>query len=529
VKFFSSSGFRALALGAFLVLGLTACDPQPSVTSMDPPDESTNVPTTTSVVLQLSEPADPATVNSNGVRILRPDGTVVPASYNTDAAGSLVSMTPSSPLATLTKYEVRTNTNLRTESGVSYASLRNSFTTGTTGTPGSGLNFNRTSIGGLNAPTVVTRGPDKKLYVGNAFGEIRRWNLDASGVPTGSPQLFKPVGDRTIIGLTFDPASTQSEPIVWISHNTLGYQNMPNYTGKVSVLTGPGLNPRDVITGLPRSVKDHFTNSIRFGPDGKLYIAQGANNGYGAPDAAWGNRAEDPLSAAILVASVNPFTATVNVNPNSGYDPSATNAPVKRYATGVRNAYDLVWHPNGKLYAPVNESAGGNAPAGPDNEALFDLPAGRDFLADIQPGGYYGHPNPSVGRYVLNGGNPTSGVDPWEVPQYTMGVRPESNWRRPILDFGLHRSANGIDVYRNGAFNSALKNHLVVAEFSNGDDLLDLTLNSSGGVTSVKRLAGGFNNPLDLFCSTEFGTIYVVEYGDADTGSGGALVTLRPA
>jgi hypothetical protein len=56
-----------------------------------------------------------------------------------------------------------------------------------------------------------------------------------------------------------------------------------------------------------------------------------------------------------------------------------------------------------------------------------------------------------------------------------------------------------------------------------------VTLNSTGGVASVKRLVGGFNNPLDLFVSHQYGNIYVLEYGDADTGAGGALVTLRPA
>jgi glucose/arabinose dehydrogenase len=529
VKLFSSST-RALLLAGFVGIGLTACAPQPTVRSVEPANGATNVSTTTSVVLQLSEPVNPSTVDAYAVRILRPDMTVVPANYNTDAAGSLISMTPTSPLAVNTRYEVRTNSNLKSESGATFASLRSSFTTGTSGTPSSGLSFTRSSVGGLAAPTVVTRGPDKKLYVGTALGEIRRYNLDANGLPTGTPQVLKPLGDRTIIGLVFDPSSTADNLILWVSHNTLGYRNMPNYTGKVSVLTGTNLSPRDVITGLPRSVKDHFTNGIRFGrgTDKRLYIAQGANTGYGAPTAAWGNRPEDPLSAAILVADVNVFSPTINVSPGAGYNPNAADAKVKVYASGVRNAYDLVWHPNGKLYAPVNESADGNAPAGPNNPALFDLPAGKDFLAQIQQGGYYGHPNPSIGRYVLNGGNPTSGVDPWEQPQYPVGVHPESNWRRPIADLGVHRSADGIDVYHHRAFNSALYDHLLIAEFSNGDDILDVTLNSTGGVASVKRLTGGFNNPLDLFVSQQYGTIYVLEYGDADTGGGGALVTLRP-
>src|SRR5215213_691846 len=281
---------RALVLVGVVGIGLAACAPQPTVRSVEPANGATNVSTTTSVVLQLSEPVDPATVNGNAVRILRPDSTVVPANYNTDAAGSLVSMTPTAPLATNTRFEVRTNTNLKSESGATFASLRSSFTTGTSGTASSGLSFSRSSVGGITAPTVVTRGPDKKLYVGNALGEVRRYTLDASGVPTGSPQVLKPVGDRTIIGLVFDPSSTADNVVLWVSHNSLGYRNMPNYTGKVSVLTGPDLSARDVITGLPRSVKDHFTNSIRWHPDGRLYISQGANTSYGAPTPGWGNR-----------------------------------------------------------------------------------------------------------------------------------------------------------------------------------------------------------------------------------------------
>ena len=48
---------------------------------------------------------------------------------------------------------------------------------------------------------------------------------------------------------------------------------------------------------------------------------------------------------------------------------------------------------------------------------------------------------------MLNGGNPTAAVDPFETPQYPVGVQPDAKYQRPILDLGLHRSANGIDEY----------------------------------------------------------------------------------
>ena len=76
---------------------------------------------------------------------------------------------------------------------------------------------------------------------------------------------------------------------------------MPDWSSQIARLTGADLGTyTEVVTNLPRSVKDHETNSLAFGPDGALYFTQGANNAMGAPDSAWGNRAEHLLNAAVL-------------------------------------------------------------------------------------------------------------------------------------------------------------------------------------------------------------------------------------
>ena len=152
-------------------------------------------------------------------------------------------------------------------------------------------------------------------------------------------------------------------------------------------------------------MKDHETNSIAFGPDGALYFTQGANNAMGAPDGAWGNRAEQLLSAAVLRLDPAKLPATLpakGVNVRTGdagsYNPYAANAPLTIYASGIRNAYDLVWHSNGHLYVPTNGSAaGGNVPAVPADgpcPATLREPARRHLrrspkvaARDQQPGG----------------------------------------------------------------------------------------------------------------------------------------------
>lgn len=61
--------------------------------------------------------------------------------------------------------------------------------------------------------------------------------------------------------------------------------------------------------GLPRSGKDHLTNSADFRKDGYLYVMQGSLSANGAPDSAWYMRSEERLSGAVLRVDVNAIAA----------------------------------------------------------------------------------------------------------------------------------------------------------------------------------------------------------------------------
>jgi len=507
-----------------------------TILSSDPADGQTSVDTTSSVSLAPSANIDDSTLNSGTVKLLRPDNTQVAGHYNTDAAGGTISFTPSAQLATNTKYTIQTTAGLKDPDGNPYAPFTASFTTGASSLPPPPVKFTPTTLSDINGPTTMVIGPDKNMYVGTALGQIYRYPINGqNGTFSGPPFIASPFGQyaRTITGIALDPSSTATNVKLWVSHGLLQDKNVPNFTGKVSLVSGPNLSTvQDKIVQLPRSVRDHMNNGIVFGPDGKLYIAQGAMSGYGGADPNWGFRAETPLSASILVADVlhdSHFAGTnsVNVNTDNGYNPKAANAPVKVYAQGTRNPFDLVWTTAGSLYAPVNESAQGNTPAGPNNnpEALTGLGAGRDYLAKIIQGKYYGHPNPSQGHYVLNGGNPTAAVDPFETPQYKVGTQPDPLYQRPILDLGLHRSADGIDEYGSNKFGSVMQGKLVIAEFSNGDDIIAVNPNNTSDRFQV---ASGFFNPLDVRVSQSTGRIYVAEFGNEPDGTGGHITLLTP-
>ena len=171
----------------------------------------------------------------------------------------------------------------------------------------------------------------------------------------------------------------------------------------------------------------------------------------GGPDSAWGMRQEHLLNAAVLQIDLNAIAQrrkdgqgplNVKTEGAGAYDPSAKNAPLKLYATGIRNGYDLIWASNGHLYVPSNGSAaGGTTPTGGgvtgSSNVAYTEP---DYLYDVVQGGYYGHPNPAAGQWVMDGGNPTSGVDPDEVPTYPVGTQPDSNYRGAAFDFGTNYS-----------------------------------------------------------------------------------------
>ncbi|HEV2706946.1 MAG TPA: PQQ-dependent sugar dehydrogenase [Pyrinomonadaceae bacterium] len=334
-----------------------------------------------------------------------------------------------------------------------------------------------------NPTTMLIQG--NRLFVGQQNGKIHIFTLDAKLNVTAVKCIdtiynYGPPNPRLLTGMTFGPYfavdSTDSiGPDLYVSHSDGHFYDPsidPN-SGTVTKLLAPNYQTGvDIVKGLPRSKGDHAPNGLVLGPDGFLYLAIGGNTNAGLPSDFFLNWPEVPKGAAILKIDYSGAVST--------------------YATGFRNPYDMVWHTNGQLYVNDNgANAGfGNAPdpttCGAPGYDPGDQP---DELNRIEVNRYYGHPNPSRGECIFNGGQ---------------------NYFPPIYTYGLHTSSDGITEYTDSLI-PGFQGNLFTANWASGD-VIRLQLSADGKtVKSGGVFASGFGNPIDVVVNSD--TFFIAEHG----------------
>ena len=287
-------------------------------------------------------------------------------------------------------------------------------------------------------PTSITFGPDGRLYVALQEGDIVA--LDESGSST-----VYATGFNTPTGIAFQPGTNHLYVSSRLSNENIGGE------AQVSIANG-----RQILSGLPCCYTQlHAANGIAFGPDGYGYVTVGGRADHG--EILDGSNRQDerhPWEAAVL-----------RFHPNGG-EPEV-------YATGLRNAYDIVWDAHGDLYAT-------------DNAPDYGPP--EEFHRVI-PGGEHGYP-----WYEC---------DTCFAPPADVAVIP------PLYEFIPHSAPTGVTVYLAKQFPDYY-NSLFTTLWSAFEGAQKVVHFAPGG-TTASNFAMGFAAPIDVTVAPD-GSLYVADW-----------------
>ncbi|QDU67839.1 choice-of-anchor D domain-containing protein [Engelhardtia mirabilis] len=342
------------------------------------------------------------------------------------------------------------------------------------------VNFTQTSQVILTGmPTCGAFGPDGLFYVGLRNGQLARVTFDEAYTAT-LVEYFPGVSNLSnheIMGLAFNPYDGVQPIKVYVSHNELfadgGSEILPgtysDYPGQVSVLTGPNFDvPSALITKLPTSNHDHAVNGLVFDNNGDLLINIGSQTNAGVPHPNSGDLPESPLSASMIKALTSRpdfngalsyvETGSGQVNNNQVFGGVVDLAPgthVEVHAPGIRNAFDLALHTNGRVYVTDNGPNFGFGPASTGAATETADPYGSDEVLLVEPGNYYGSPNRNRGRYDDRENHYRAPADA-ELPEA---------YKKPLAE--VASSMNGVQEYRADTFGGQLRGNLITQKYAN--------------------------------------------------------------
>lgn len=434
--------------------------------------------------------------------------------------------------------------------------------------------FTKSTLAGattLARPTSMQFGPDGRLYISQQNGLIRVYDIVKNGPNDYSVSESETISliqtilnhdddgrprpditNRLVTGILV--VGTAANPVIYVgsSDPRIGGGNDGNDTNldtNSSVLSrltwnGSAWQKLDLVRGFPRSDEQHAINGMVLDPNDPsiLYVTVGGNTNMGAPSNNFAFLPEYAYSAAILridLAAIGNTTydlPTLDDEDQPGVDTSdpfggnngknqailEPDGPVQLWAVGLRNPYDVVFDPNGRMYTidngpnggwggtPVNEGPAGNATNGVSevNSATYG-----DGLHWIPAQGYYaGHPNPTRSNMnnTFNPSNPQS-------PTY-FNNPVESDYQQPGVDnlamVVYPASTNGLAVYQGTNFGGQMYGDLLTASFDNTIKRIKLNATGDAIIFSEDLFSNVGFRPLDVIAPTNeglLGTIWAVD------------------
>ena len=286
------------------------------VVDISPGNKTRDVELEPLIQIHVSESFDASTVNRESVRLLRfPNRQLVPISVAGDLGGVLT-VSVEQRLQVATQYELQVTSAIKSRQGDALEPLSVRFQT-TSQPPKrpradiADFRFAKRRLDRRDGVCGLAIHHDS-LFACTWDGKLIRYSLGADGVIVEAPRLLLS-RKRRFNAIVPDPRSTTERVVLWLSHDSqhelsLGPNDFSGTITRVEIdATGqePTVALTDVIIGLPTG--DHPASGLTFGPEGRLFVSQGALSMLGGkPEVP-----ETPLSAATLAIDVeNPILQT---------------------------------------------------------------------------------------------------------------------------------------------------------------------------------------------------------------------------
>ena len=243
----------------------------------------------------------------------------------------------------------------------------------------------------------------------------------------------------------------------------------------------------------------HGVEHIAFGPDGSLYVGNGARTDAGQTgcEPTWYGGGETPITSSMW-----------------RLDPGAEHPTLEIHARGLRNAYGFCWNDRGDMFATEN---------GPDADA-------PEELNHIQKGHHYGFPY-TFSNWTRKAYGHTPDAPPGLVftpPIANLG--PDGGFAgEPIYTFDPHSGPGGI-VFLGDDFPEGYRGTFLLTRFGNfirtpkdnvGFDVLHATLTrKTSGIyeARIHTLLAPLGRPIDIHLGP--GRVFICEYSRPTTSAG---------
>jgi aldose sugar dehydrogenase len=243
-------------------------------------------------------------------------------------------------------------------------------------------------LSGADIPVSIAFAADGRLF----YNELKTGKIRVVQNGTLLPEPFYQFAvagqpETGLLGLTLDPDFVHNHYVyvfytsVADGGNQSGGSNGPNQVVRLTDVDNKGTDLTPILKDLP-SGPIHNAGTVRFGPDGKLYVSLG--------DTDQGNDAQDLSVLPGKILRVNPDGSIPDDNPFAGQQGKQGAI----WAYGMRNPYSFAFHPVGHQLLLAENGPGDN-----------------DELDVVQRGANYGWP-PTGYKYKAGVVDPIAVMNP---------------------------------------------------------------------------------------------------------------------